>query len=340
MMVNRGHLYRFSILCTSLTPGGVVSRKMTLIKPSTRTLFTEFKKLGRYGMAERLHGYIYGRWIYQYIGIGTGEHPIVKYLRPVGNSIVWLFRKVVGLDKKKGGIGFANSYHGKVLTLESARQLVTVNKPISLTNLEKVIPYTRARDIVLNNPEQIAVMNCPCRSVRENPCEPIDVCLIVGEPFVSFVAEHHPDMSRRISQQEAITILEEESRRGHVSHAFFKDAMLDRFYAICNCCSCCCGAMQAQRNGTPMLASSGYVCIVGQDVCTGCSTCISLCQFGALSLDGTVMVDSEKCMGCGVCVGSCPAKALSLVKDAARGEPLEIYKLMEACGQTDEQVIV
>jgi hypothetical protein len=25
----------------------------------------------------------------------------------------------------------------------------------------------------------------------------------------------------------------------------YKDAMLGRFYAICNCCSCCCGAMEA-----------------------------------------------------------------------------------------------
>ena len=35
--------------------------------------------------------------------------------------------------------------------------------------------------------------------------------------------------------------------------------MLGRFYAICNCCKCCCGAMQAHLNGVPMLASSGYV---------------------------------------------------------------------------------
>jgi hypothetical protein len=26
---------------------------------------------------------------------------------------------------------------------------------------------------------------------------------------------------------------------------YYKDAMLGRFYAICNCCACCCGAMQA-----------------------------------------------------------------------------------------------
>lgn len=312
-----------------------MSKKINLVKPSTRTFFTESKKLGRYGPVEWLHGYIYGRWIYQYIGIGTGEHPIVKYLKPVGNAVISIFQLVTGLRKNGGGVGFANSYHGKVVTLESARQLVSVNQPITMPNLEKVVPYTRARDIVLRNPDQIVAMTCPCRSVRQKPCEPLDVCLIVGEPFASFAVEHHPDKTRRISPQEATAILEEESRRGHVAHAFFKDAMLDRFYAICNCCSCCCGAMQAQRNGTPMLAPSGYVCVSEQDLCISCGLCIELCQFSALSLDkDRAEVDPVSCMGCGVCVNSCPEQALSLRKDAEKGEPLEIFRLMNECGQT------
>lgn len=309
-------------------------KKITFIKPSTRTFFAESRKLGRYGPVEWLHGYIYGRWIYQYIGIGTGEHSIVKYLTPLSNAIKWFFQQVTGLKKSNGGVGFADSYHGKVVTLESARQLVTVNKSITLPNLEKVVPYTRARDIVLKNPDQIVAMTCPCRSAREKPCEPLDVCLIVGEPFVSFAIEHHPGKTKRITQRQAITILEEESRRGHVAHAFFKDVMLDRFYAICNCCSCCCGAMQAQRNGTPMLAPSGYTCIVAQDLCISCCSCIDLCQFKALSLQDAAEIDSAKCMGCGVCVNSCPEKALSLVRDGEKGEPLEILKLMNECEET------
>ena len=100
---------------------------------------------------------------------------------------------MTGLNSREGGSGFADSYHGKVLTLESARQLVTVNRPVMLPNLEKVVPYARARDIVLNNPEQIAVMICPCRAARENPCRPLDVCLIVGEPFVGF---RHSNITR------------------------------------------------------------------------------------------------------------------------------------------------
>ena len=59
-------------------------------------------------------------------------------------------------------------------------------------------------------------------------------------------------------------------KRGHVSHAFFKEAVLGRYYAICNCCSCCCGAMQAHREGVPMLASSGYLAALEADNCLHC----------------------------------------------------------------------
>ena len=116
---------------------------------------------------------------------------------------------------------------------------------------------------------------------------------------------------------------------------YYKGAMLGRFYAICNCCSCCCGAMQAQRNGTPMLASSGYVVQVDADLCAACGTCADYCQFAAISLDdGFAHIDAAACMGCGVCVSQCPQEAISLSRDPARGEPLEIQKLIADAAAT------
>jgi ferredoxin len=109
----------------------------------------------------------------------------------------------------------------------------------------------------------------------------------------------------------------------------YKDAMLGRFYAICNCCSCCCGAMQAQRNGTMMIASSGCVAQVDVDLCAACGTCADWCQFTAISLDdGFAHVDDSACMGCGVCVAHCAQDAISLLQDPTKGEPLEIQKLI------------
>ncbi len=179
------------------------------------------------------------------------------------------------------------------------------------------------------------MLDCPCRVASEHPCLPLDVCLIVGEPFASFVIDHHPQRSRRISPQEAQDILQAEDQRGHVHHAFFKDAMMGRFYAICNCCACCCGAMLAQRNGTQMLASSGYVARVDVDLCLQCEKCVENCQFSAVHMEDTAVVDQELCMGCGICVGQCDPGAIQLERMESKGEPLEIETMIAALNLTE-----
>jgi len=299
-----------------------------LVKPSTAAFLQEARRTSGYSLLDWAHGYIYTRWPYLYIGIGTEEHPLGQALGPLVRRLTRLFPRRPDAPER---ISLADTYHGKVVPLEAATQLLTVEEAITLHDLEQVIPYARARDIVLQNPDHIVVLECPCRAVRPNPCRPLDVCLIVGEPFASFVVEHHPERSRWITPDEAVEILRAEDERGHVHHAFFKDAMLNRFYAICNCCACCCGAVQAHQRGIPMLASSGYVARVDADVCVGCGACADACQFGALSRsadDGTAMVNAAVCMGCGVCVSRCAQGALSLARDPGKGAPLEIRQLV------------
>jgi Pyruvate/2-oxoacid:ferredoxin oxidoreductase delta subunit len=302
---------------------------MSIFKSSTRKLYAEGRKTPHYSFFDFLHGYFYGRWPFLYIAIGTGYHPLAKILAPLGAWFdAWLARKQK--EKPDEYVSLADTYHGKALPRESAKKLLLINQDISLPDLEQVIPYKRARSIILKNPDHIVALNCPCRSAKPNPCLPLDVCLIVGEPFASFVADHNPGKTRWITPDEAVAIIDAEDARGHVHHAFFKDAMLGRFYAICNCCACCCGAIHAHQNGTPMLASSGYVAQVDDSACIACETCAETCQFGALALgDMFMQVNLEKCMGCGVCVDKCPQEAILLKRDESRGEPLEILDLME-----------
>ena len=300
--------------------------KIPFIKASTQAFIKEARKTPNYSLLDFLHGYIYGRWIYHYIDIGTGNHPAAKKYVEMKKRFGIKPKDELATDKK----GMAETYHGKAIPLETATQMVQINEEINIPDLEQVIPYKRARSIVMKNPEHILAIDCPCRAAKENPCTPIDVCLVIGDPFASFIREHHPDRSREITPDEAIDILKAEDERGHVHHAFFKDAMLQRFYAICNCCECCCGAMNAHNHGTPMLASSGYVAQIDEDMCIACEACVDTCQFGALEMENFSMsVVYESCMGCGICIDKCDQASITLVADEQKGIPLEICALME-----------
>jgi hypothetical protein len=247
--------------------------KDLLMKPSTRAFLAEARRTPDYSFFDLLHGYTYARWPYLYIGIATGQHPASKWFGRVSRWFNYFAprKQPGGLEEQR--LGLADSYHGKAVPLETALQLVHIHEELEIRDLEQVIPYKRARSIIMKNPDHIVVLDCPCRASRPHPCQPMDVCLVVGDPFASFIREHEPERSRWITRDEAVAILKAEDERGHVHHAFFKDAMLNRFYAICNCCACCCGAMQAQRSGVPMLASSGYVAAVDGERCTRCRKC-------------------------------------------------------------------
>jgi len=299
-------------------------------KGSTREFFREGKRTEDYSFYDFLHGYSYIKWPYLYIGVALGEHRLSKFLQPFFLFLSKILTPFSDDHISNGGDDWANSYHGKVVPIDEAKRLVSIKEEITITDLEPVIPYTKAKDIIMKNPENIAVLDCPCRVSRQDPCYPLDVCLIIGDPFVSFILEHQPEKARQISPVEAMQILQEEHERGHVHHAFFKDAMLNRFYAICNCCSCCCGAFHAHQTGTPMLIASGYSAEVNPELCEGCGSCQECCQFFAIEVqDEIAIVNHEACFGCGVCVDKCDNNAIVLREDPSKGIPLEIHKLME-----------
>ncbi len=277
------------------------------LRPSTKRMIRE----GGLGL-NALHGYIYGRWTNQYV-----------------NLLISSFPRIPTRSGSRAGTWLSDHYHGKVLTQEQAEAIIDSKKDIPLQDLEQIIPYPTARNLVLKGPPDVAVYECACRHARAEHCQPTQVCMVIGQPFVDFILEHNPQSSRRLTQAEALELLRAEHERGHVHSAWFKDALMNRFYAICNCCKCCCGGIEAMaKYGIPMMTSSGYIAEVDQDLCNLCAACVDACPFRALSADDTRLVRSwELCMGCGVCVEKCPTDAMSLVRDEKKGIPLDVRVL-------------
>jgi heterodisulfide reductase subunit A len=64
------------------------------------------------------------------------------------------------------------------------------------------------------------------------------------------------------------------------------------------------------------LEAEPLVSYVDEDLCSGCSTCISVCAYSAIELDKEkdgkthAKVNEALCMGCGACVASCPSGAM------------------------------
>jgi len=247
--------------------------------------------------------YIYARWTDKYLAIA---------------------RRL--LPKNKGNTRISDKYHAKVLTPQLAKKIIKINKAIPLRDLEKIIPYPTARKIVLANPIDIVVIECPCRASSPQPCQPSMVCMVIGKPFTDFMLEHNPKKSKRLTQEEALELLETVHSKGCVHSAFFKESCLDRFYVICNCCKCCCLGLEAMvKHGIPMMASSGFIGKIDEKSCVHCGICQKKCPFEAIN--DSCEIIPEKCMGCGVCVSFCEKSAITLERDEAKGIPLDVRNL-------------
>jgi hypothetical protein len=98
-----------------------------------------------------------------------------------------------------------------------------------------LLTFNEACDIV-DNADGLALGPCTCREVFKNCDNPINAEIIVGFSRNIFM-EGRPDDYREITKQEAKDVLKQCHERGLI-HTIVK--WQHEFYAICNCCSCCC----------------------------------------------------------------------------------------------------
>lgn len=255
------------------------------------------------------------------------------------------------LPRKAGAVllsFFIPGYHAKILVTEDAKKIVSLNEDLWVDDRigEKIVPFDLARQILLKNPDSIISTECACRMYTKKTtgtcCSTakygIRGCLTIGEPQASFVLEHSTLNPKKLTVEEALEQLEEYHENRWIHTLWFRDVLGYRSYAMCNCCTCCCGAMITNNKLAPqvhypqkMILSSGYIAKTDENMCNGCLACVESCPFEArrITSSGKTELIYDKCYGCGVCIDKCPTGALSLELDPNKGIPLDIDRIKE-----------
>ncbi|SHJ28569.1 hypothetical protein SAMN02745751_02187 [Dethiosulfatibacter aminovorans DSM 17477] len=65
----------------------------------------------------------------------------------------------------------------------------------------------------------------------------------------------------------------------------------------------------AARSGK-MAQHSSVSPVISKKKCISCGLCIEKCNFDAITMDGTAVIDDEKCTGCAGCIAVCPEGAI------------------------------
>lgn len=199
---------------------------------------------------------------------------------------------------------------------------VFVQEPVlGNESMNHILDYERASHIV-KEADYIGLGLCYCRHKMAHaghPCEinaPLDVCLTFGNVARSLA--EHGGHARLISKEEAMDALERSYESNLVQ---IGENVRESPAFICNCCGCCCEALQAARRFAPMqpVATTNYIPHISEEKCVGCGKCEKVCPVLAMKLEKKgeegrkrAVFDSEICLGCGVCARNCAVGAIQM----------------------------
>ena len=165
-------LDKIDLLLTPTRAMGRFLEAIFTISPAKKQFISKAWKSQQNIPWDFLHAYFYARWPYKYIALANSDHGIihlVKKFTSVLNKLLpnMILSKPVELVAGKATGTTADYYHGKVVPVEDAQNLLMINEPVRVPDLEQVIPYHRARALILENPDHILQIKCPCRMAKK-----------------------------------------------------------------------------------------------------------------------------------------------------------------------------
>ena len=216
---------------------------------------------------------------------------------------------------------------------------VFVNEPVLMTEkTNHILDYERATHII-EEADFIGVGTCFCRHKNYHlgiPCRqnaPMETCLTFGN--VARSLSEHGRYTRPIDKSEAKEILEMCYGYNLVQMG---ENVREQPAFMCNCCGCCCEALETVRRFSPMqpIATTNYIPKINYNDCVSCGKCEKVCPILAISMQENNLpvsdskeekpikkrrpvIDESICLGCGVCARNCPKKAITLQR-----RPIEV----------------
>lgn len=163
-------------------------------------------------------------------------------------------------------------------------------------------------------------MHCACRKFFG--AEPLETCLYAGAIADGWESRPWYKDQTLLSKEEVKDHLRKMSEKGYVHSLWHIGVAQDGLGlgAICNCSYPECMGIRGRRvyNSMNCMRKGEYVSKIDPEKCrNGCGTtdrtCLSYCQFGALSynsLQEHVFVTPQACFGCGTCRNKCPYDAV------------------------------
>lgn len=274
----------------------------------------------------KMHGVRLDRALHHYIYFKFYDVYIKYFYLAAKLALPWISSlRVTSLALQ----GVFERFHARVLAPEEFNRILSLREDVSLDvrTAKQVVPFTHAYNVILENPELIAAIDCPCRKAFEKDTDDMTVCICVGAGALFWLEQGKRQHSRRIDQAEALDIIRRQRAKGCITTAWFKVATGGRTGVICSCHPDYCVGLQGMRmakslaypEGVTNHAPSGYTALIDMHACTNCGECTKVCHFQALRpASHAPEYRRESCLGCGLCAEACPERAITMQPDPGR----------------------